>query len=502
MTSFPARLLLLPALAIGCASAAPAHDAPTRHDESTPAVATPASTEPGADAAADPATATTTAPVTQHHAPSAYELALWASEDFQRRFTESYIAETEIEPRITGKERDMMQDVLELISDDKMDEARELLEEERQDAVSAVVDFTLANIYFQQDELEPAAEVYADAVAKYPRFRRAWRNMALVHVRLEQFEEAAPALTRVLELGGGDAITYGLLGVAYSNLDNEISAESAFRMAILLDPDTVDWKMYLARSFFKQGRFADAVALTGRLIEEAPDRPDYWLLQANAYIGLEDVMHAAQNYEFVDRMGGSTPDSLRNLGDIYINEELFDMAVDAYVRAIGAEPGGDLKRPIRAASQLTAHGALDEATRLIDHLESGRGEGAGELSEEDRIVLLRLRARIAVAQGSGDEEARILEQIVTLDPLDGEALILLGQHASRNEDPERAIFYYERAASLEAFEADAKVRHAQLLVGLGRYPEALPLLRRAQALKPRDNIQEYLEQVERVAQTR
>ena len=63
-----------------------------------------------------------------------------------------------------------------------------------------------------------------------------------------------------------------------------------------------------------------------------------------------------------------------------------------------------------------------------------------------------------------------------------------------------SIFWFERAASLSAFEADAKVRHAQLLVGQLRYAEALPLLRRAQQVKPRDNIQQFLDQVERVAQ--
>jgi tetratricopeptide (TPR) repeat protein len=86
--------------------------------------------------------------------------------------------------------------------------------------------------------------------------------------------------------------------------------------------------------------------------------------------------------------------------------------------------------------------------------------------------------------------------------LDGEALILLGQHSSRAGETEKAIFYYERAASLEEFEADAKVRHAQLLVKHGRYEEALPLLHRAQQLKPRDNLQDYLEQVERAAKSR
>ena len=96
----------------------------------------------------------------------------------------------------------------------------------------------------------------------------------------------------------------------------------------------------------------------------------------------------------------------------------------------------------------------------------------------------------------------VLEKIVELDPLDGEALILLGQHAARNDDLEKAIFYYERAENLEKFEADAKVRHAQLLVKHGKYDEALPLLRRAQQINPRENVQKYVEQVERIAKTR
>ena len=125
---------------------------------------------------------------------------------------------------------------------------------------------------------------------------------------------------------------------------------------------------------------------------------------------------------------------------------------------------------------------------------------AGELTDDERKDMLKMKARMAVARGSGEEEAQILNEIVTLDPMDGEALILLGQYHARNGKPDLAILQYERAAGVPAFEADAKIRHAQLLVGQARYAEALPLLRRAQQVKPRDNVQQFLDQVERVAQ--
>src|SRR6185503_10091063 len=99
------------------------------------------------------------------------------------------------------------------------------------------------------------------------------------------------------------------------------------------------------------------------------------------------------------------------------------------------------------------------------------------------------------------ETAAVLEEIVALDPLDGEALMLLGQLYSKNE-PDKAIFYYERASSLEAFEVRAKTSHAQVLVAMERYSDAVPLLRRAQELKPREDIARYLEQVERIAKSK
>jgi len=429
----------------------------------------------------------------------AQERDLWQDPAFKARFIESYVAETDIEPRVTADERKQLLKVFELMSAEKVDEAYQLLVKGRTNAASAVFDFTIANIHFQREEFDRAIEAYSAAVGKYPKFRRAWRNLGLIYMRKNNFEKALPALTKVIELGGGDAITYGQLGFAYTSIDNNLSAESAFRMALLMDPVTKDWQLGLARSLFKQERFADAAALCGQLINASPDRADLWLLQANAFIGLSKPMRAAENYELVDRMGKSTADSLNTLADIYINEELFDLGVSAYTKAMDMAPTGRPDRALRAAKVLTARGALKETRTLVERINVVYGQ---QLKPEDRKEILKIRSRLAVAEGAGDEEARVLEEIVQLDPMDGDALILLGQHHGRAGRIEQAIFHYERAAAITKFEADAKIRHAQLLVGQSKYAEALPLLRNAQQLNPRENVQKYLEQVERIAKSR
>jgi Flp pilus assembly protein TadD len=140
-----------------------------------------------------------------------------------------------------------------------------------------------------------------------------------------------------------------------------------------------------------------------------------------------------------------------------------------------------------------------------------RESSGATLDDTGKKRVLRLDARLAMAEGGafgaasdGSAEAaavKSLEEIVALDPLDGEALMLLGQHYTKAKEIDRAIFYYERASSLEPFEADAKVRQAQLLVTQNKYREAVPLLKRAQELKPRDEVARYLDQVERISRT-
>jgi len=427
------------------------------------------------------------------------DLEIWNDPTFKRQFIESYMAETEIEPRVTTGERDLIFEVRGLIASDRMDAAISLLEENTGEAASPVIDFTLANIHFQEERFDLAVPSYVTAVEKFPRFRRAWQNLGLIYFRLGEFKKAQPAFTRVIELGGGTSVTFGLLGFSYSNLEKHIGAESAYRMAMMLDPDTLDWKMGLARSLFKQERFAEAASLCASLIAESPDNADLWLLQANAYIGSGQPLRAAENYELVDQLGKATGESLENLGDIYINEGLFDLAVDSYGRAMAKGSPTGSARPLRAARVLVAQGALTETQGLVEQIDLTYGN---KMEVDEKKELLKLRARLAVAAGAGDEEARVLEEIVALDPLDGEALILLGQHSLRGGDAEKAVFYYERASSLEEHEAEAKVRHAQLLVGQGKYVEAVPLLERAQQLEPRESVKEYLQQVKRLAQSR
>ncbi len=424
--------------------------------------------------------------------------AIWKDPTFKRQFVAGYGINAEIEPRVSPEEVAILEKILPLMTDPPKAEAT--LKSQMKPNCSAVLDFTLAGTQFQQDEFEEALANYQKAVTKFPSFRRAWRNLGLIHARAGRYDEAIRSFTRMIELGGGDAYSYGLLGYAYAAKEDFQPSEAAYRNALLLQPDNTEWRLGLTHAVMKQQKFEDAATLLDALITRYPDKADFWLLQARAYLGMDQRLRAAENLEIVDRLGSASADSLNTLGDVYVNENLMSLAADAYLRALDKDPAQPFARVLRAAELLLGRGAIAEARRLTARLHETAEQ---RLDETDRRKLLKLEARVGMAEGDGSAEtAAVLEEIVSLDPLDGEALLLLGQHHARRGERDRALLHYERAARLEAFEVQAEIRQAETLVAMGRHEDAIPHLRRAQEIKPRDDVARYLEAVERFAKSR
>ena len=79
---------------------------------------------------------------------------VFSSSGFAERFAESYLAENDVVPAVSADEQMVVQEVQQLLSEDSRDEAEALLKENLGLASSAVYDYLLANLYFQDDKLD------------------------------------------------------------------------------------------------------------------------------------------------------------------------------------------------------------------------------------------------------------------------------------------------------------------------------------------------------------
>ena len=528
-----------------------------------------------------------------HNIKEDYPLDLWSNPTFKQQFIGTYAFTAAVEPRVNEIERQVLATILEFMSEDKGDEALEMIEElfrpkpeiipevstdeldnaltpvpsevareglrvsedqnpgslnpftrlagvfkpklantiengetesitreveavnaegtigeetiEPVDPISliqnpsAVFAYIAGNIYFQRGNLEEAVPWYEKAIEKFPSFLRAYKNLGMIEVRSGRHQQALKSLTKAVELGENSGLTYGLLGYAYTATENYLAAESGFRRAILLQPESSDWKLGLTRTLFEQQKFGETITLCNQLIAENPENLTFWRLQANAYLGINMPLKAAQNYEYINMLGKADGESLNKLGDIYVQERMMEMAVEAYVNALEVDSEQPPDLSIRNAKLLAVRGAANQAKKLLTKITQ---EYSDQLNDKQTIELLRLQARIAVNEDASEEQAKLLKEVIQIDPTDGEALISLGQFYARTDEPETAVFYYERAEGIDETKAKARIRHAQLLVQQSHYQQAIPLLKSALRIEHRTDVVEYLKQVEAAAKSR
>ena len=110
------------------------------------------------------------------------------------------------------------------------------------------------------------------------------------------------------------------------------------------------------------------------MITDNPDNTDYWILQSNAYLGLDESLKAARNLEVVQRLDKADIQTLSLLGDIYMNNEMPDIALNAYLLAAELAQDKDLNLLIKSAKALTLTLNYKQAETIITKIRNDFSE--------------------------------------------------------------------------------------------------------------------------------
>ena len=144
------------------------------------------------------------------------------------------------------------------------------------------------------------------------------------------------------------------------------------------------------------------------------------------------------------------------------------------------------------AEGLGARGATAKR-RARQRAQLGQGDHLAKRSIDDFEP-----AQASIAMGRADGAASILEDIVAQDPLNGKALLSLGDYyRSKEVDLENAMIQYERASKVKGFESKA-YRLARVEVTLKDYANADPAIETANALDLKDYLEDYIRRLEAV----
>ena len=415
----------------------------------------------------------------------------WNDPAFVRGFMGDYGFRSEVEPRIDKAEQFVLREVV-AKAENQMEEAIAYLKEKTDDKTSAALDFALATMYYQMGRLTPSEQTYEKALKKFPSFLRARKNLGFVQLSLGKLDAASQNLAQAISLGEADGISYVALGYCHLSLGRVVSAENAYRMGILLHPESTDARNGLVNCLLTTNRFAEALALLDELLESKPNDLFCHKARASALQGLGREEDAAVALETLRRMNKLDAAGTLSLGDIYHNLGLHDLSLSSYQQALAKKEKLSLSRYARAAKVLIHRGSYGAGFKYLEEIEKIFGKG---YTEGDERTIRMLQAEVRIATGKRKEAALIIEEIVQKQPLDGEALLLSARLASEELDYPQAALRFERAAKLPEFQVEALIEHARMLVETKDYQGAADLLERAQSLEPQPRIARYLQAI-------
>lgn len=219
-----------------------------------------------------------------------------------------------------------------------------------------------------------------------------------------------------------------------------VRAENLYRQALALAPDRPSILNNLAAVLQSQGRHAEALRCSERLLEIDARDASAWMHRGNAETGLKLLPQALASYAAALEI---TPDH-----------------ADALVNRAGA-----LAMSHRQGEAL---GDLERALELVpDHLEA-----------------LINRAAVLVDLHRPEEALADYRRCLERDPGNAKILSSLGNALLEAGELHEALATCERAIALDPHHADALQNRGNVLRDLRRYPEALQDYARAQALAP------------------
>ncbi|AQG99582.1 hypothetical protein A9R05_12685 [Burkholderia sp. KK1] len=298
-------------------------------------------------------------------------------------------------------------------------------------------------------------------------------DLSLALKAQERYPEAESALHRALSMAPRFAAAHHGLAQMREDQQDSSGAETAYRRAIELDPEAVQFRFSFGKFLATIGRLPEAAEQLCRAVELRPDWAD-----AHNSLGvvLADMnMRAQAELAFSRALAiKQSAEAFCNLGTLLIEEERFPEAETSLRTALSLEP--DFAGASEALARL-----LSRLGRVEEAIEAFRRSVA--LMPNEPGAFNALGATLAEERRFGEAE-HMLRRALELKPDFPAALTNLGNVLMESDRLGEAEAPLQRALELDPNYWGAAYNLALLLKNIRRIDEGEAMSRRVLALKP------------------
>jgi len=299
----------------------------------------------------------------------------------------------------------------------------------------------------------------------------------------QRYPEAEQIYEKLRQLEPKTAEVHANLGLVYFEEKRFPQAVASWREALKLKPDLPNADFFLAMSLSELGRYAEALPGLENGFKRSRDsalRRMIGLHLERAYTGLHRDYQAVEVALELSRLYPEDPEVLYHAGRLFGN-----LAYLTVQKLQEVAPTSVWMR-LTAGDVYESQGHYDLAIgeyRAVLALDPGR---PGIHFRVGRALLARSLSTHSV--GDRAEALREFQQELELDPTNANAAYELGEIYRKSGEREKAEKFFELALQYYPDFEEAQVGLARALIALGKPDQALPHLRKALALNPKDEV--------------
>lgn len=355
----------------------------------------------------------------------------------------------------------------------------------------------------REGRVAQARALLADAAV--PESSETHRVRGLIDWVDSRYDDSVGHLAAAIRLNPRDERSRIALSRVLSSAGREQEAERVLLDALAVLPDSALARWWLARSYERTNRFAEARlelehvvarAVTGRAlllsaigrmalgagdfagaiewfaraVGDNPNDPAAHRLLAGALVQQDRTEEALVEFAAALLIDPRDAAAHAGIGRIHLNAGRHDEAVAALRRAVALSPGdGDARYALAAA--LTRSGRTADAAEEFARVAEAQRAALAARRRTLSLDVLKEEAALRSAEGDHDRAVDLWQQVIAREPARASNHLALAGVLARAGDVERAIDQYERAAVLGADPVVFRLL-ADLYSNAGRTPDA------------------------------
>ncbi len=221
--------------------------------------------------------------------------------------------------------------------------------------------------YLSRKEFQHARNDLLRAIDLEPSFPEAHSNLCEVYLLTGEPEKAVPECSKSIRLNPSRSVPYNLLGRIYVTQDKD-TAIAMFRKALLLNPRYAEAQLNLCTTLVATGNRKDSVSACSRAVAIGPNADSYNNL-GNAYLLAKDLNAAVDAYNKALSADPGYALAHANLAVVYYYAGLCEMAISHSERAqkLGHPVHPDLLKALsKTCGKESAQGSTENAVPPIE----------------------------------------------------------------------------------------------------------------------------------------